>query len=199
MSGARIALEIIMRLTLFVLVLVALFAVVRIGLVLRRDRSRAHDDWDARLVKNLRAAGGNAFTPYEVDFFFSLPDEASLPETARPTRGRGLCDRYAWHDRRSERERLVVARAQAPAGLGRTRCRATRSAFVRSPSNTAATTTAGRAIRASSSLRHRNGEYTETRDTPIYWSSLGSRLAFGLIGHRLGGGADRFRVAQVAA
>jgi Regulator of ribonuclease activity B len=66
-----------MRLTILVLVLVALFAVVRIGLVLRRDRSRAHDDWDARLVKNLRAAGGNAFTAYEIDFFFSLPDEAS--------------------------------------------------------------------------------------------------------------------------
>ena len=36
-----------------------------------------HDDWDARLVQNLRAAGGNAFTPYEVDFFFNLPDEAA--------------------------------------------------------------------------------------------------------------------------
>jgi len=28
-------------------------------------------------VKNLRAAGGNSFTAYEVDFFFGLPDEAA--------------------------------------------------------------------------------------------------------------------------
>jgi hypothetical protein len=60
------------------LVLAALLAVVRIVLTLRKARAQSsHDDWDARLVKNLRAAGGNSFTPYEVDFFFNLPDEAA--------------------------------------------------------------------------------------------------------------------------
>jgi Regulator of ribonuclease activity B len=60
------------------LVLAALLAVVRIVLALRKARAQSsHDDWDARLVKNLRAAGGNSFTPYEVDFFFGLPDEAA--------------------------------------------------------------------------------------------------------------------------
>ena len=37
--------------------------------------------------KNLRAAGGNSFTPYEIDFFFNLPDEAacaSLRNTLEP-------------------------------------------------------------------------------------------------------------------
>jgi hypothetical protein len=55
----------------------ALLAAVRIYVGVRRNRGSAHDDWDERLVQNLRAAGGNAFTPYEVDFFFNLPDETS--------------------------------------------------------------------------------------------------------------------------
>jgi Regulator of ribonuclease activity B len=62
-----------------VLVLIALLAVVRVLLALRKARAQStHDDWDERLVKNLRAAGGNPFTPYEVDFFFSVPDEAAV-------------------------------------------------------------------------------------------------------------------------
>jgi len=60
------------------LVLAALLALARIVMALRKARSQSmHDDWDARLVKNLRAAGGNSFTAYEVDFFFGLPDEAA--------------------------------------------------------------------------------------------------------------------------
>jgi len=62
---------------ILVLVAAALLAVVRVFVGLRRNRGRMEDDWDARLVQNLRAAGGNAFTPYEVDFFFNLPDEAA--------------------------------------------------------------------------------------------------------------------------
>lgn len=59
------------------LVVAALLAVVRIYAGVRRNRATAQDDWDERLVQNLRAAGGNAFTPYEVDFFFNLPDQAA--------------------------------------------------------------------------------------------------------------------------
>jgi hypothetical protein len=55
----------------------ALLAAVRIYIGVRRSRVSTHDDWDERLVQNLRAAGGNAFTPYDIDFFFNLPDEAS--------------------------------------------------------------------------------------------------------------------------
>src|SRR6202050_5687031 len=60
-----------------VLIVAALLAAARIVTVLWRNRSNVRDDWDERLVQNLRAAGGNAFTPYEVDFFFNLPDEAA--------------------------------------------------------------------------------------------------------------------------
>jgi hypothetical protein len=70
-----------------VLILAALLALARVAIALRRARGQGQQDWDARLVQNLRAAGGNAFTPYEVDFFFNLPDEAacgSLRGTLEP-------------------------------------------------------------------------------------------------------------------
>lgn len=59
------------------LVVAAVLLVVRVAMILRRTRSAAGDDWDARQVKELRASGANAFTPYEIDFFFTLPDEPS--------------------------------------------------------------------------------------------------------------------------
>jgi hypothetical protein len=62
---------------ILILIGAALLTVVRIIVVVHRHRAQPQDDWDARLVQNLRAAGGNAFTPYEVDFFFNLPDEAA--------------------------------------------------------------------------------------------------------------------------
>jgi hypothetical protein len=61
---------------LTLLVMAALLAVVRIAMAVRKGH-RHQDDWDEHLVKNLRAQGGNAFTPYEIDFFFNLPDENS--------------------------------------------------------------------------------------------------------------------------
>jgi regulator of ribonuclease activity B len=76
-----------MRWIFFVLVAAALLAAARIFIGLRRNRGQMQDDWDARLVQNLRAAGGNAFTPYDVDFFFNLPDEgacAALRGTLEP-------------------------------------------------------------------------------------------------------------------
>jgi hypothetical protein len=62
---------------MLLLVLAALLAVVRVAVIVRRARAAPRDDWDARMVKDLRASGANAFTPYEVDFFFTLPDEQS--------------------------------------------------------------------------------------------------------------------------
>jgi len=61
-----------------ILIAAALVAVVRVLMTILRVRKQAaHNDWDSQLVKNLRAAGGNAFTAYEVDFFFTLPNEAA--------------------------------------------------------------------------------------------------------------------------
>jgi hypothetical protein len=61
-----------------ILIVAAALSIGRVIVTIRRARRLAmHDDWDSQLVKNLRLAGGNAFTPYEIDFFFTLPDEAS--------------------------------------------------------------------------------------------------------------------------
>jgi hypothetical protein len=61
-----------------ILIFAALLSIARVITTIRKARKLArHDDWDLQLVKNLRAAGGNAFTDYEVDFFFTLPDEAA--------------------------------------------------------------------------------------------------------------------------
>jgi hypothetical protein len=66
-----------MNLLSLVLSAAALLIALRIVLGLWRARRRSPGDWDERLVRNLRAAGGHAFTPYEVDFFFNVPDEAA--------------------------------------------------------------------------------------------------------------------------
>ncbi|MGH8207693.1 MAG: ribonuclease E inhibitor RraB [Steroidobacteraceae bacterium] len=58
------------------LILAAAVALARIVFAIRRTRSQPRNDWDTQMVRNLRAHGANAFTPYEVDFFFSVPDEA---------------------------------------------------------------------------------------------------------------------------
>jgi hypothetical protein len=61
-----------------ILIAAAALAIGRVVMNIRKARKLSmHDDWDSQLVKNLRAAGGNAFTAYEVDFFFTLPDEAA--------------------------------------------------------------------------------------------------------------------------
>ncbi len=80
-----------------VLIVAGLVAAARIVMTLRKARSHSQDDWDARLVKSLRAAGGNAFTPYEVDFFFNLPDEAACASVkqALESEGFGIDSRIA--------------------------------------------------------------------------------------------------------
>jgi hypothetical protein len=75
---------------LLVLVVAALLAAVRIYVGIRAARGPAHDDWDQRLVQNLRAAGGNAFTAYEVDFFFNLPDEGACAALGGLLEGEGF-------------------------------------------------------------------------------------------------------------
>jgi hypothetical protein len=57
-------------------------AAYRIWHAVRRVLADRADDWDERLVKNLRAQGGNPFSPYEIDFFFGVPTEAQCQPLA---------------------------------------------------------------------------------------------------------------------
>ena len=66
----------------WVLVVAALVAVVRVYLTVRRLSQSKTEDWDERLVKNLRTQGGDPFSPYAVDFFFDLPDQRACEQVA---------------------------------------------------------------------------------------------------------------------
>lgn len=52
-------------------------AVVRIVGGVRRMRQAQASDWDEQQVKKLRALGGDPFRPYDIDFFFGVPDAAT--------------------------------------------------------------------------------------------------------------------------
>jgi hypothetical protein len=52
----------------------AALAAWRVYVKFRSAAAQRGDDWDEQLVKNWRAAGGNAFAPTAVDFFFGVPD-----------------------------------------------------------------------------------------------------------------------------
>lgn len=83
-----------MQVALWLLVLAASVAVVRVYLTVRRASAQRKEDWDERLVKNLRAQGGDLFSPYEVDFFFDLPDQATCEQLAGVLRARDFTVDY---------------------------------------------------------------------------------------------------------
>ena len=66
-----------MQWVVWLLVFAGIVAVLRVYLTVRRLSQRRGQDWDERLVKNLRAQGGELFRPHEVDFFFDLPDQGA--------------------------------------------------------------------------------------------------------------------------
>ena len=90
-----------MQVFTWLLIAAAAVAVLRVYVTVRKLRTRRGDDWDERLVKNLRAQGGDPFSPYEVDFFFDLPDPGACEQVATLLRMRG----YAIDFRRVDPER----------------------------------------------------------------------------------------------
>jgi regulator of RNase E activity RraB len=98
----------------WLLVGAAVVAVLRIYFTVRKLRARQADDWDEKLVKNLRAQGGDPFSPYAVDFFFDLPDAAACEKVSALLRTREYTidfrrvdpdrgDRYTLHALKSVR------------------------------------------------------------------------------------------------
>jgi Regulator of ribonuclease activity B len=83
-----------MQITFWLLVLAATVAVVRVYFTVRRASAQHKADWDERLVKNLRAQGGDPFSPYDVDFFFDLPDQAACERLADVLRARDFTVDY---------------------------------------------------------------------------------------------------------
>ena len=100
----------------------AVIAVVRVYLQLRKLRAQQGDDWDERLVKKLRAQGGDMFRPYEVDFFFDLPDQGACETVSTLLRSRdfsvdfhrvdpAIGDRYTLHAFKSMRVSVTEMQA----------------------------------------------------------------------------------------
>lgn len=103
-----------MQIFTWLLVLAALVAVLRVYMAVRRMRQQSKEDWDERLVKNLRTQGGDLFKPYQVDFFFDLPDQGACEKVAALLDSRGYTvdfhrvdpergDRYTLHALRTMR------------------------------------------------------------------------------------------------
>src|SRR5208282_3030346 len=64
-----------MNWTYVVLIFAASVAALRVVAVIRRVRGQQAEGWDERLVKRVRAQGGDPFKPIEVDF---RPMDAAL-------------------------------------------------------------------------------------------------------------------------
>ncbi len=102
------------QLLIWLLVLAALVAVARVYYTLRRASQSKTEDWDERLVKNLRTQGGDPFSPYAVDYFFDMPDAGACEQVSVVLGARGFTvdfrqldpergDRYTLHALKSQR------------------------------------------------------------------------------------------------
>jgi hypothetical protein len=67
----------------------AFLALLRVFMVVRRQQSLRGDDWDAQLVRNFRAQGGQGFQPVDIDFFFGVPQEPQCEALAELLRADG--------------------------------------------------------------------------------------------------------------
>jgi hypothetical protein len=65
----------------------AFLALLRVFMVVRRQRLLRNDDWDAQLVRNFRAQGGQGFQPVDIDFFFGVPQASQCEPLAELLRG----------------------------------------------------------------------------------------------------------------
>ena len=103
-----------MQIAVWILVFAALVVVLRVYATVRRLSAQRTGDWDERLVKNLRAQGGDLFRPYDVDFFFDLPNQPACEQVAALLAAREFAvdyrqvdadrgDRYTLHARKSIR------------------------------------------------------------------------------------------------
>jgi Regulator of ribonuclease activity B len=76
---------------LLTLILVAVaLASLRVYLTIRRRRAERREDFDARLIRQLREKGLDPFRPHELDFFLALPDEATAQTVSRQLSAEGF-------------------------------------------------------------------------------------------------------------
>jgi regulator of RNase E activity RraB len=90
-------------LPLLILVAIAL-AGLRIYLTSRRRKLTRREDWDAKLIRQLRDQGLDPFATHEVDFFFDLPNHTVARAASEKLKADGFStDMHAHSDSDSER------------------------------------------------------------------------------------------------
>lgn len=72
------------------LVLAAAAVVWKLVKSIRQGREVHGQDFDAKLISQLRARGMDPFKDHEVDFFFALPDEAASAAVNRQLEAKGF-------------------------------------------------------------------------------------------------------------
>jgi hypothetical protein len=93
-------------LPLLILVAIALVAL-RIFLTSRRRQATRREDWDAKLIRQLRDQGLDPFAAHEVDFFFDLPNHGAARAVSETLKGEGFStDMHAHSD--ADRERISL-------------------------------------------------------------------------------------------
>jgi hypothetical protein len=70
--------------------LAAAVVIVRFIQSVRKGREEHGQDFDTKLISQLRAKGMDPFKDHEVDFFFALPDEAASAAVNKDLEGRGF-------------------------------------------------------------------------------------------------------------
>lgn len=64
-------------------------AVWRVVSQVRRGTTRRQEDWDLRMIENLRRGGLNPFQPVEVDFFVAVPSLEAANDMAKTLEAEG--------------------------------------------------------------------------------------------------------------
>ncbi len=77
------------------LIFAAAVALARIVFAIRRTRSQPRNDWDAQMVRNLRARGGQCIHALRGGFFLQSAGRGCLHGVAPHTRAGGFHDRRA--------------------------------------------------------------------------------------------------------
>lgn len=76
---------------LLTLILAAVaLAALRVYLTMRRRRVERRENFDAKLIRQLREKGLDPFQPHELDFFLALPNEASAQTVSQQLGAEGF-------------------------------------------------------------------------------------------------------------
>ena len=68
----------------------AAIAIWRVVSQVRANTGRKREDWDQRMIENLRRGGHNPFQPIEVDFFVAMPSLEAANALARTLEAEGF-------------------------------------------------------------------------------------------------------------